>query len=163
MLGLYKTLWNFLEGRYTASMKYMGIDYGSKRIGIALSDEGGMMAFPRGIIDQTTQTLVQIIELIEREGVQAIVMSDSVDGQGNQNQIMAEAQKFSERLVEETSLPLYFQKEQFSSHEAAQLGGFGGYEKRNQANQQGRQKSREHIDDSAAAIILQRYLDKMSG
>ena len=50
-------------------MKILGIDYGTKRIGIAISDEGSKLAFPREIILNATDTLLEIGEIIKKENI----------------------------------------------------------------------------------------------
>ena len=54
-------------------MKYLGIDYGTKRIGIAISDEGGTLAFPREIIASDRGAIGYIKKLFVDEGAHAVV------------------------------------------------------------------------------------------
>jgi putative Holliday junction resolvase len=123
-------------------MKYLGIDYGTKRVGIALSDEGGSFAFPYGIVD-ADKAFSSIIELVNVEGVVGIVMGHSVATNGAENEIATPAGLFRQKLAERVSVPVVFEREDFSTVEAHRY-----------------QLERGSRDDSAAAIILQRYLDK---
>ena len=52
---------------YTDHMKYMGIDYGTKRIGIAVSDDGGTIAFPRVVIQNTPKLFTELLDIIKSE------------------------------------------------------------------------------------------------
>jgi putative Holliday junction resolvase len=61
-------------------MKYLGIDYGSKRIGLAVSDPNGKIAFPREVIENRSKETVSLIaKFCEREKVQAIVLGKSLN------------------------------------------------------------------------------------
>lgn len=122
-------------------MKYLGIDYGTKRIGIAVSDETGEFAFPKGIVGVQT-AVSEIAELSRKESVGAIVVGKSVASNGVENEIAEKAEAFGKKLSTELSLPIFFQQESFSTVEAHRYQVIAG--------------SR---DDSAAAIILQRFLD----
>ena len=123
-------------------MKYLGIDYGTKRVGIALSDEGASFAFPREIV-ATDQAVATIIELIEKEVVSGIVIGYSVASNGEENDITSAVQSFAKKLQAKSTIPLFFEREDFSSVEAHRY-----------------QTKAGARDDSAAAIILQRFLDK---
>ena len=68
-------------------MKYMGIDYGTKRIGVAISDESGKFAFPKVIVSSGARALADIVNLIEQEGVEQIIVGNSIDAMGNRNSI----------------------------------------------------------------------------
>ncbi|MDB5254804.1 MAG: Holliday junction resolvase YqgF, putative holliday junction resolvase [Candidatus Nomurabacteria bacterium] len=122
-------------------MKYLGIDYGTKRIGIALSDESGEFAFPQGIIGPE-KAISEIVALCEKEQVGAIVIGKSIASNGMDNEIVPVVEKFKAKLEEATSLPVHFQQESYSTMEAHRY-----------------QPKAGSRDDSAAAIILQRFLD----
>ncbi len=126
-------------------MKYIGIDYGTKRTGIALSDDGGMMAFPREVLAVTTEdSLVEEIKKIcTEEGVEEVVMGESKNSQGEDNTVMKFILPLKEALEKELGLPVHLEPE-FMTSMHADVG-------------QGRTPLR---DASAAALILQRYLDK---
>ncbi len=123
-------------------MKYLGLDYGTKRVGIALSDDAGEFAFPHSIV-ATKAALEVLPELLERESVQGIVLGESVASNGAPNAVAGKIDSFEEKLKAECHIPIYRQSEQFSSVEAHRY-----------------QTTKGSRDDSAAAIILQRFLDK---
>lgn len=141
-------------------MKYLGIDYGSKNVGIAVSDEEGSLAFPKTVLDNNKNLLENIIKIIDEEKVEVIILGESVNFAGEQNTIMKQIIPFKEKLEEEISLPVYFQKEMFTSAEAEQI---QGKSLRNVRKEERKEKSvnLEKNDASAAALILRSYLDKI--
>ena len=123
-------------------MKYLGLDYGTKRVGVALSDDGGEFAFPYGIVD-SVDALKTIAELVVVEDVQGIVIGHSVATNGADNTVTTIADRFRIKLAEIVTVPIVSEREDFSTVEAHRY-----------------QIEKGHRDDSAAAIILQRFLDK---
>ncbi len=125
-------------------MRYLGIDYGAKKIGLAVSDEGGSLAFPFLIFTNSSKenSVEKIFKIIEEKNIEKIVIGESLNLKGEENKILKEAKSFSEKLKEKTNLEVYFEKEWLSTIEARRF------------------QDRHDADDSAAAIILQRFLDK---
>jgi len=124
-------------------MQRIGIDYGSKKIGIALSDESGVMAFPHSVIPHDKKHLGEIVRLIAERNVEEIVIGHSLNLDGNPNKIQAMIESFMMDLTLETGLPIHLEPEQYSSREAAIITG-----------------KNEQIDASAAAIILNSFITK---
>ncbi len=124
-------------------MRHLGIDYGKKHIGISLSDMNGEMAFPHDSINNS-KTLVNDIEkiCIEKE-VKIIVVGESKNFQGEENEIMVAAREFVEDITLRVGLPIHFEPEFMTSVEARHIQGGG-----------------EKTHSSAATLILQSYLDK---
>ena len=122
-------------------MKYLGIDYGTKRVGIALSDERGSIAFPHSVLQNDDSLLPALAMLIEREQVMKIAIGDTRASGGAENVITPNVEAFAialrKRGVSVTLVP-----ELLSSFEAGRYVRASG-----------------QSDASAAAIILQRYLD----
>lgn len=121
--------------------KLLGLDYGAKRVGVALSDESGALAFPRVVLENNPGLLGKIKEICRLENIGAVILGESLDQAGRPNLIMVEINKFKNLLEKEIALPVYFEPEIFTSTEA------GRYQEK---------KS----DASAAALILQRFLEK---
>lgn len=136
-------------------MKYLGIDYGTKRIGLALSDESGTLAFPHSVLPNAMGVTAAIEDLIRSEKIEGIVMGESVDQEGDDNPVQLQAKNFATALERRFEVPIYFEKEFFTSVEAH---GRKGKEALH-ARQQKFEKPVD-LDASAAALILQRYLDK---
>ena len=123
-------------------MKYLGIDYGTKRIGIAVSDETGEFAFPKAILHPKF-AVQEIALLVQKEGIAAIALGQSMASNGAANDIAPVIEKFKSALEVATGVPVSYQYEGGSSFEAHRY-----------------QTKAGARDDSAAAIILQRFLDK---
>lgn len=127
---------------YNDSMRFLGIDYGKKRVGIALSDEEGKFALAHTVLPNTA--LVEAVKkIIFERGVGAVVVGESKDFKGAENPIMTDIKSFAQDLAKEATIPVYFEPEFMTSAEAARIQGETG-----------------KLDASAAAIILQSYLDK---
>ncbi len=124
-------------------MKYLSIDYGKKKLGLATSDENGEMAFPCMVIENNKTLLVEVKQLCKELKIGAVVVGESVDQNGKPNAIAKEARGFAVELENATDLPLYFEKEWMTSVHARAM-----------------QEGKEVVDDSAAALILQRFLDR---
>jgi putative holliday junction resolvase len=136
-------------------MKYLGIDYGSKRVGIATSDDNGVMAFPKIIFLNDLSLIASIDNLCQEEKISAIVLGESHDLSGKPNKIMGSIEEFKRNLEAEIDLPVYFQKEFMTTVEARGRGG----KEINNARKVSKVKGAA-ADASAAALILQRFLDK---
>lgn len=124
-------------------MRYLGIDFGTKRIGLALSNEEGTFAFPHSVVPNSSQALVVIEKVVRDEKVAAVVVGESFDYKGVANPVMEQITRFKNALEKKLSLPVFFEREGMSTREASHLQG-----------------EHEKIDASAAAIILKSYLDK---
>lgn len=126
-------------------MRYLGIDYGRKRVGTALSDETGAMAFPHEVVPNNEALVAAIESLITKEGVSGIVIGHSTNQAGEDNPIHAAATEFMTDLTLATGLPVHFEPEYYSTQEAIRF--------------QGRT---DKTDAAAAAVILNSFLDKQT-
>lgn len=126
-------------------MRYLGIDYGEKKLGIAVSDEEGKFAFPFSIIlNKNKENVVKDIQnILKEKNIKNIVIGESLDLKGLPNKILEETKIFAKKLKEEKEdINIFFEKEWLSTIEARRF------------------NDRKDADDGAAAIILQRFLDK---
>jgi len=124
-------------------MKRLGIDFGSKKIGLALTDDSGSMAFPHAVIPNDAAFLAYIEALIAERGVQEIVIGHSLDNQGAPNKIHGAVESFITDITLSLGIPVHLEPEQYSSRQAAQLQG-----------------KNSQTDASAAAIILDSFITK---
>lgn len=124
-------------------MRHLGIDYGTKRVGIAISDEGGSMAFPYAILENNKTLIGEIKNICIKESVETIIIGESVDYQGNPNIVMEKIEQCIVELRKEIAIPIISEREFLSTQQARFF-----------------QTEKKHVDDSAAAIILQSYLDR---
>jgi putative holliday junction resolvase len=138
-------------------MKILGVDYGSKRVGVAISDEEERFAFPFVILNNDLSLNDKIIEICENEKISSIVLGESLNSSGEKNKIMGSVEEFKKNIELATDIPVYYEKEFMTSLFAR--GGEG--KEMNNARKTKDNKSKK-VDDSAAALILQRYLDKQN-
>ncbi|MSU44677.1 Holliday junction resolvase RuvX [Candidatus Nomurabacteria bacterium] len=141
-------------------MKFLGIDYGTKRIGVAISDENGTIAFPKEIVPNDVNTFKRFSEIIEKENISEMVMGESVDFSGKLNALSARIEVFILELEEKFRLPIHKQKEFLTSVEARRSKDVKKDFSPSQAHTKVKQIKSGRADAKAAAIILQRYLDK---
>ncbi len=127
-------------------MKFLGIDYGGKRIGLAVSDEGGTIAFPRTTIANMRGVIDTIKELVRVENIGFVVVGDTKSYGGVPNPITTQVKGFVDDLKAALDVPIASSWEAGSSIEANRYA-----------------PDDRHDDSSAAAVILQRYLDIASG
>lgn len=123
-------------------MRYLGIDFGSKRVGIAVSDVSNSFAFPVVVLPNNKELMEEIKKLCREHTVGEIVVGESKDFAQTDNVIMQEVRPFVEKLQEELGMPVRLHPEFLTSAEAEQLQG-----------------KNDLLDASAAAIILKSYLD----
>ena len=134
-------------------MKYLAIDYGQKRTGIAVSDAGGRMAFPRTTILMRTRDVffAELLALIEAEAPDAIVIGLPIDLDGEETLTTRQARNFAKSLARRTPLPLFWMEEALSSFEAER-----------DLREAGRSaaKGRAVLDQQAAVRILQSFIEQ---
>ena len=106
------------------------------------------------IISNDSGTLGVIKKLATDEGVEVVVIGHSLDQGGQENVLMEKVHTFVAQLESELQLPVHLQNEVFSSGAARNL-----YNHDKPVASPRKKSQPKHIDDSAAAIILQRYLD----
>ena len=138
-------------------MKYLGIDYGERNVGIAVSDEEGILAFPKDVLDNDKNLFKKIFEIIKDEKIETIILGKSLDFKKNNNPIMDKIISFKGKLEGETDLPVLWQEEMFTSAEADKI---QGLPLRNIRKKDRKEKrvGLEKNDASAAALILRSYL-----
>jgi len=127
-------------------MRILGLDYGAKRIGIALSDEGAQFAFPHSTVPNDASAIDRIEDICKKEEVKEIAMGDTRASNDVGNAITSEAEEFAKNLGAHSGKGVVLVREAWSSAEAARFAPKG-----------------VHDDAAAAAIILQRYLDTRRG
>ncbi len=124
-------------------MRYIGIDYGTRRIGIAVGDDATFIAFPREVLLNGKESFSAILEIIEDEQAGKVVLGESKNFKGIDNLVMPEIRDLKEKL-EKAGKVVVFEPEFLTSHQASKMGA-----------------PKEFLDVSSATIILQSYLDKL--
>lgn len=146
----------------TDSARFLGIDYGTKRIGLAISDENGKLAFPKEILPNDFHTFDRLEALIKKENVRQIVVGESVDFSGKLNALSGRIEVFILELKERFGLPVHKQKEFLTSVEARRSKNNKKDFNLPQSHSKVKQIKSGRVDASAAALILQRYLDRIN-
>lgn len=134
----------------------IGFDYGSKRLGVAVSDLLLMSATPYKIIQRRTMEadFAEIKKIIQEKEVGGIVYGLPLQMNGEEGQTAQEVRKFAQRLAQEINLPYYFWDERLSSSavESVMI----------KEADLSRAKRKKSLDAGAAAYILQGCLDALS-
>ncbi|MBI3888288.1 Holliday junction resolvase RuvX [Candidatus Nomurabacteria bacterium] len=143
-------------------MRFLGIDYGTKRIGVAISDENHTLAFPKEIVLNDANVLKKFAEIIKKENIKEIVIGESIDFSGKLNALSGRIEVFILELQEKFNLPIHKQKEFLTSVEARKAGNSKNDLSPSHSHSRVKQIKSGRIDASAAALILQRYLDKIN-
>jgi putative Holliday junction resolvase len=132
-------------------MRYLAIDYGTKRTGLAICDAAETIASPLTVLHGQKGLLKKIAEIIRAENVEAIVLGLPLNMTGTESSQTRLVRKFAEQLKGDVSVPIHFQDERLSS--------FGAEEKLAPADfTWGERKKR--IDAVAAAEILEAFLEQ---
>ncbi len=136
-------------------MRHLGIDYGAKRVGVSISDEEGIMAFPYKVLLNNLELMDAIHNICGVENISAIVLGESRDLSGKPNKIMGSIEEFKRSLEIELNLPVYFEKEFMTSMHSDKI------ESKNIFNARKIKKEKTEKNDSkAATLILQRFLER---
>ncbi|HEX7183908.1 MAG TPA: Holliday junction resolvase RuvX [Thermoanaerobaculia bacterium] len=137
-------------------MRALGIDFGEKRIGLAISDPEGRIAVPMSTLQRRDDrsALRQIAEVARREGIGRLVVGEPVNMDGTRGPAAERARRFGERLAELTGLPLELVNESLTSREAEERLRDAGVDPRRDPGR---------VDAVAAQILLQESLDRGVG
>ncbi len=132
-------------------MRTLGIDFGERRIGLALSDPEGRLALPWGTLERRNDrsAVRQIAELAAREGVGRLVLGDPRAGDGSAGPAAERVRRFGRRLAAVSGLAVELIDESLTSVEAAERLREAGLDPR---------RHREKIDAVAAQILLEEAL-----
>ena len=132
--------------------RLIGIDYGLKRVGLAMTDPLQIIASPHETIS-SSEILDYLKALVRDEDVEAFVLGWPLNLQGEVTDSTASVQKFEEKLKKIfPSLPVHRQDERFTSKMAVQSMVQGGMKKKDR-------RDKSNIDKISASIILQSYLE----
>lgn len=129
-------------------MRYLGIDYGDKKIGLAVSDVGGRIAFPKKTVFNSgdERIIEQIKSFIEEEDVSMVIVGLPLALSGKETEQTKKVLSFADELKKNIVLPIDFENEMLTTRLVEKSGGV----------------KKEHIDEAAAAVILQSYLDRVN-
>lgn len=137
--------------------KALGIDYGEKRIGLAITSEDRRFVFPYRTLDNgmdADAVLAQLNDICSRESVSDIVIGLPLDQHGQVGEAAAKVKSWGSRVAEVTGHDVIYEDERFSTTLAGDLQRQGG---------RSAKETRTSIDRTAAAVILQTYIDRNHG
>ena len=136
-----------------AKGRLMALDVGTKRIGVALCDESRFLATPKLIINRLSnqQDFQKIAKFITENQVVAVVVGRPLNMDGSAISMTEFCERFAQNLniFLEKKLPIFLFEERLSSFEAREINASGGISRR----------KNKFIDDIAASVILQHFLD----
>lgn len=127
-------------------MKLLGIDFGKKRVGVAISDEEGKFAFPHIVLDNDGDIITNIALIVCEHKVDKIIIGESRNFKMEKNPIMQDIERFIDEWQAASKVPIELHPEYMSSQQAQRI-----------------DTDKEGIDAKAAAIILQSYIDHFTG
>lgn len=139
-------------------LRVLALDYGTRRIGIAVSDPTGTLATPLTTLTRRVgkrPPIARILELAGTHRAEAFVVGLPLDGDGGETEWSMEVRAFGRRLGMRSRMPVHFADERYSSVEAeARIRSIGLRRKA--------KEDKARIDAGAAAIFLQDWLDARS-
>jgi len=135
-------------------MRLLGIDPGSRRCGVAISDSAQTMAFPREALANDEHLLARLAVLIEEESVGGVIVGRPVALSGNETASTEAADGLYDAILTRfAEMPVEQWDERLTTREAQRALSGAGIKARDH---------RERIDSAAAVILLQNYLDARS-
>jgi len=131
----------------------LALDYGTRRIGLAVSDADGKFAFPAGFLacHGRARDLAAVCELIAERGVRRVVVGLPLHMDGRRGDTAAAAEKFANAIADMSGLPVEMLDERWTTREA---------ERALRESSSGRRKRREAVDSAAATLLLRTYLER---
>lgn len=132
--------------------RHLGIDYGEKRIGLAVSDESGIIAFPLSVIQNNGErkAIGEIARIVSEKTIEKIVVGMPLSMDGSKGIAADNVERFIEALKMQVSVPIETWDERLSTRIAGRAMIEGGLS---------RLRRRQSIDKATAQIILQSHLD----
>ena len=131
--------------------RYLGLDYGDKRIGLAISDPLGSMAMPRNFIPNSKAAIQHIKRIVKEDDIAAIVLGLPRQMDGQDSKTTQKVRVWGEKLAAQCQVKVIFQDERLSTQ---------AVERELIGHDLSRKKRKTVIDSQAAAFILQGFLDK---
>lgn len=139
-------------------MRIMGLDYGDKTVGVAVSDETLLIAQPvetikRERVNKLRQTYARIEAIIKEYYIEKIVIGLPLNMNNTEGERCLKTREFAKELERRTGIEITFWDERLTTYAADSVLSDGGVR---------REKRKEYIDKIAASMILQGYLDSLN-
>jgi putative Holliday junction resolvase len=133
-------------------MRYLAIDYGTKRTGLAVCDLSETIASPLAVIEGQKDLIKKIADIVESENIEAIVLGLPLNMDNSEGTQAKLVMKFAKQLKEHLDRPVHFQDERLSS--------FAAEDKLTSAEFPKGKKRKKRLDAIAAAEILEAFLEQ---
>ncbi len=143
-------------------MRYLGIDYGTKRVGVAISNETNEFALPLLVLGNDEKLFISIKKIILEKNIGEVVLGESKNYKGEDNAVMEGIRRFKDKLEIETGLKVLFEPEFMTSAEAEQVNKVRKIPPRKKGDgpRVKFQRKSDMLDARAATLILKSFLDK---
>lgn len=130
----------------------MALDYGERRIGIALSDQDQLISFPYQTIDtrKTPDVVRELVKIIKEQKVEFVIVGNPLSNEGADSKKSKDIKAFAGMLSNHISIPIILWDESFTTRQALAL--------MNEANKKIK-KNRDTVDQLAASLLLKDYLE----
>jgi putative Holliday junction resolvase len=134
-------------------MRVLAVDHGEKRIGLAISDSTGTIANPLAVIDHVSRALdaAQVAEVARSHAAELIIVGQSFDEAGRPNLAGRRSARFAAALREQIQIPIVLWDESLTTQDARAARIALGASRKNRSG---------HLDEIAATVLLQSYLDE---
>lgn len=129
-------------------MRILGLDYGEKRVGVAVSDEGGAIALPLTTLDRRKNFTVELKEISAKYGASLLVVGHPLGIEGEEGKMAKKVEKEAKRISNILSIECVLWDERYTTKQAESAAGQSG----------GKKGEKDMV---AATMILQSYLDRL--
>lgn len=151
---------NYIKKSLLDKTKYLSIDYGLRRVGIAVSDEDKKYSFSRDFLFNDKNLFIKLLSLIEQEKISRIILGYPLNFKSEKTSQTIEVEKFKQKLesiLQKNSLAIFVDlfDERLTSNLAMQNIISSGLKKKKRQN-------KGLVDSTAAQIILQDYMDSLA-
>ncbi len=139
--------------------RVVALDYGDARVGVAIDDELGALAHPRGVLPAHPEPklLAELVKLAKESSVECFVVGLPLDMKGGEGDAARKSRAFAQRLADATGLDVELWDERLTTAEARRALASVGLRERTK-KKSGR-SIRAHVDEAAAVTLLQSWLD----
>jgi putative Holliday junction resolvase len=131
-------------------MRYLAVDHGEKRTGLAICDKGERMSTPLKVITGQTVLVDQIVKVIKEEEIESVVVGLPLNMDDSEGPRAKSVRTFAAKLEKASQVPVIFHDERLSTFDA---------EKKLAGLDLTRKKKKKHLDAVAAASILEAFLE----
>ncbi len=133
--------------------KLLGIDYGTKRVGLAITDELKIIASPLETVE-TSKIITHLEKLLSKENIEAIVLGEPKYLDGTISNTTKKVYEFKSKIEKKfPSIPVHLEDEMFTSKMAAESMIAAGIKKK-------KRQEKGNLDKISAALILKSFMDK---